>query len=371
MARLTSSRRLTAAKLKTALLSRPPLERMLRLHNELNSGRFPNCRKLAEELEVSSKTIQRDIDFMRDRLGLPIEYDQLHFGFVYTEPVTSFPSVEVSESEVVALFVAQKALAQYRGTSFEKPLKAAFKKITDGLRDTVSFAFDDMETAISFKGIGTSVADLELFETVSKAVLRSHELAFDYKKLNSNQYEARRVQPYHLACVENQWYLFGHDLGRQQMRTFALPRMRKLRDTGARFQRPADFSITKHLSESFGVFTGRERYRVRIWFDRFAARLVSERQWHPSQKIKTLREGEIELVMTVEGLEEIERWVLSWGEHARVLEPKELVSRLQSVAESLGSVYREKIFTSFFSMGQPLSDALRQGVSRNQKHLPS
>jgi len=73
------------------LHSRPPLERMMRLHEKLRAGAFPNCRKLADELEVSTKTIQRDIDFMRDRLGLPIEYDQLHFGSVYTEPVTSFP----------------------------------------------------------------------------------------------------------------------------------------------------------------------------------------------------------------------------------------------------------------------------------------
>jgi biotin operon repressor len=71
--------------------------------------KFPNCRKLAHELEVSEKTIQRDIEFMRYQLGLPIEYDQLHFGFVYTEPVTSFPNIQVSEGEIVALFVAQKA----------------------------------------------------------------------------------------------------------------------------------------------------------------------------------------------------------------------------------------------------------------------
>ena len=83
----------------------------MRLHEKLKAGKFPNCRKLAEELEVSSKTIQRDIDFMRDRLNLPIEYDQLHFGFAYTEPVTSFPSIEVSEGEIVALFVAKKAMA--------------------------------------------------------------------------------------------------------------------------------------------------------------------------------------------------------------------------------------------------------------------
>src|SRR3954464_4400272 len=190
-------------------LSRPPLERMMRIHGQLKAADFPNCRKIADELEVSTKTIQRDIDFMRDRLGLPIEYDQLHFGFVYTETVTHFPNVEGSEGEIVALFVAQKALEQYRGTSFEKPLRTAFEKITEGLKDRIGFHWGDVDSVISFRGLGTSVADLELFETVSRAVLDSHELAFEYKKLRGSQYEARRVQPYHLGCIENQWYVLG------------------------------------------------------------------------------------------------------------------------------------------------------------------
>ncbi len=83
------------------------------LHARLKANEFPNCRKAAEELEVSAKTVQRDIDFMRDRLGLPIEYDPGRCGFHYTQAVTSFPSIEVSEGEIAALFVAQKALAQY------------------------------------------------------------------------------------------------------------------------------------------------------------------------------------------------------------------------------------------------------------------
>ena len=65
---------------------------------------------------------------MRDRLGLPIGYDAQKFGFYYTEAVTGFPSIEVSEGEITALFVAQKALAQYKGTPFERPLHSAFRK---------------------------------------------------------------------------------------------------------------------------------------------------------------------------------------------------------------------------------------------------
>lgn len=319
--------------------SRPPLERMMRIHEGLKARTFPNCRKLADEFEVSSKTIQRDIDFMRDRLGLPIEYDQLHFGFYYTEPVTTFPTIEVSEGEIVSLFLAQKALAQYKGTSFEQPLKTAFRKISAGLQERVNFRWDDVASAMSFRGIGTTVADIDLFEAVSKAVLRSNELTFEYKGLNRSRYEPRRVQPYHLGYVENQWYLFGHDLDRRQLRTFALPRMRSVRNTKVRFRRPADFSITKHLSESFAVFSGKGRHRVRIHFDAFAARLVSEHQWHASQKIKHLRNGEIELSLTLGSLEEIRPWILSWGQHARVIEPNQLVKEVRETAHELVRAY--------------------------------
>jgi proteasome accessory factor B len=103
--------------------------------------------------------------------------------------------------------------------------------------------------------------------------------------------------------------------------------------------RPADFSITKFLNDSFGVFSSQSKHRVRIRFDAFAARLVAERKWHGSQKIKGVGKGGIELSMTLGGLEEVERWVLSWGEHATVLEPKALVARIRKLAAVLGARY--------------------------------
>ena len=311
----------------------------MRIHAQLRAGKFPNCRKIAEEIEVSAKTIQRDIDFMRDRLGLPIEYDPLRFGFHYTEEVASFPSIDVSEGEIAALFVAQKALAQYQGTPFERPLRSAFRKIADGLKERVSFSWSDMDDLISFHSAGASVADLELFEIVSQAVLRSIEITFEYRGLKSSRFEARRVRPFHIASLENQWYLFGEDLARGQLRTFALPRMRKVASTGVRFRRPANFSIDQVLRGSFGVFAGGKKHRIRLRFDEFAARLVSERSWHDSQRIRTARDGSITLELELAGLEEIERWILSWGSHARVLAPKELIERVREEACKVAHSY--------------------------------
>jgi len=312
---------------------------MMRLHAALKARRFPNCQKIGAELEVSAKTIQRDIDFMRYRLGLPIDYHPQEFGFYYTEPVTAFPNIEVSEGEIAALLVAQKALAQYEGTPFERPLQSAFRKLTDGLKDRVSFSWSDLEDAISFRSAGASVADIELFEIVSKGVLRCVELEFEYRKLSSAGYEPRRVRPYHLGCLEQQWYLFAEDLERKQIRTFALPRMRKVKLTTKGFRRPADFSIAQILSGSFGVHSGGKKQRIRIEFDSFAARLVAERKWHESQRVREMTSGSIILELELGGLEEIERWILSWGKHARVLAPKELVTRIRDEASAIANLY--------------------------------
>ena len=319
---------------------------MMRMHALLQSGQFPNCRSIAEELEVSPKTIQRDIDFMRDRLGLPIAYEPLRFGFTYTQAVTAFPSIEVSEGEITALFVAQKALAQYHGTPFERPLQTAFRKITDSLKDRVSFAWTELDDVISFRSAGASVSDLELFEALSRAVLRSVEVEFEYRKLKSAGYELRKVEPYHLASVENQWYLFAFDPGRGQLRTFALPRMRNVTAGKRRFRRPADFSVASMLSESFGVFSSSGKHRVRLSFDPFAARLVSERTWHESQRVRHAADGSITLEMQLGSLEEIERWILSWGGHVRVLAPRALIERVQATARAIGDLYEKPIFRS-------------------------
>ena len=81
------------AKLQYNISSRPPLERMLRIHQALEAGKFPNATTLAKELEVTTKTIQRDLEFMRDRLNLPVEFERVRNGYYYGSQVSAFPSM--------------------------------------------------------------------------------------------------------------------------------------------------------------------------------------------------------------------------------------------------------------------------------------
>ena len=64
--------------------SRPPLERMMQIHRVVRDGEFPNATRLARELEVSTKSVHRDVEFMRDRLELPIVVEWVRNGYRYT-----------------------------------------------------------------------------------------------------------------------------------------------------------------------------------------------------------------------------------------------------------------------------------------------
>jgi len=320
---------------KHDLHSRPPLERMLRIHQSLQSCKFPNASMLARELEVSTKSIHRDIEFMRDRLNLPIEFAPSNNGYFYNGEVSAFPTMQITEGELFALVVAEKALQQYRGTSFEKPLLSAIKKMEQALPDTISLNLADIEQTISFRTRAEQILDLKIFDVLAKAAARREQIELAYRKPGQTKPEARVVDPYHLANINGEWYLFAFDHARKDIRTFAPARIKSVKPTGKTFERPQKFSLEKRLRDSFGVHSGEGEHEVVIRFNARAADYVREKKWHESQQLRELKNGGVELQLKLSSLMEIERWVLSWGGDAKVLKPRELAEAVRQSAKKI------------------------------------
>ncbi len=316
-------------------LSRPPVERMLRIHQAIQSGRFPNAVQLAREIEVSTKSIYRDLEFMRDRLELPLEFDRARNGFYYTEEVSGFPTLQITEGELFALLVAEKALQQYRGTPFERPLVSAFRKMAAALPDTVSLNLADWDRTISFRTSAEPILDLEIFDALAKATARRRQLELTYRKPGQKATEARRVDPYHLANINGEWFLFAYCHLRQDIRTFVPARILGVRETGLTFVRPHRFSLERRLRDSFGVLSGHGEFDVVVRFDEFAADYIREKRWHPSQKLVELANGGVELRLRLSSLAEVQRWILGWGGRARVVAPPELVDSVKAAARAV------------------------------------
>jgi len=328
------------AKTKSPLLSRPPLERMLHFHNLIKEESFPNCTKLAKEFEVTVRTVMRDLDFMRDRLNLPIQFDNQRNGFHYTEPVDQFPQLPFSESEIFALLIAHKAVAQYRGTPFEQPLALAFKRLTGQLDSSAKYSLNNLDEALSFRPFAPEDTDLELFEILTKALKEHRVLKFQYRNLDAEKGQGRVVHPYHLGCVDNHWYLFAFDVRREAMRTFALPRLKSPEITTERFTIPKKFNLAEHLKGSLGVFKGDADYEIVVDFDSWGADLIRGRKWHASQEITELPKRQLRLRLRLNSIEEAERWVLGWGAHATVVRPQALAKRLRDIGTTFQSRYQ-------------------------------
>jgi len=308
---------------------------MLRIHQAIQSDKYPNASTLARDLEVSTKSIHRDIEFMRDRLELPIEYDGGRFGYYYTEEVSAFPTVQITEGELFALIVAEKALQQYRGTNFEKPLLSAVKKMAQSLPDTISLNLTEVEQTISFRTRAEPILNLEIFDALAKATARRRQLELAYRKPGQPQTEQRVVDPYHLANINGEWFLFAYDHLRDDIRTFVPARIKAIRPTGKTFVRPQKFSLEKRLRDSFAVQSGQGQFDVVVRFDESVADYIREKKWHESQRLCELKNGGVELRLKLSSLEEVKRWVLSWGGNATAIAPRELVESVRRAAKRI------------------------------------
>jgi len=332
--------------------SRAPIERITRIHAAIQQGRFPNASDLAKELEVSTKSIGRDLDFMRERMNLPLAYDTRRFGYYYTEEVRGLPTVHVTEGELFALLVAEKALQQYRGTQFEKRLVSAFKKISASLPETVSLNLEEWEQTISFRTSAEPNLNLEIIDTLARAAARREQLILQYRKPGTGKAEARTVDPYHLANINGEWYLFAHCHLRKDVRTFVPTRIKSITLTGQTFSKPEKFSLERRLRDSFGVQSAEGDFSVTIRFNELAADYIREKTWHASQKIRELEDGGIELSLRLSSLVEVQRWVLGWGGHAIVVRPPALIASVRKAAENLLNLNRARTVKSALDPGK-------------------
>jgi proteasome accessory factor B len=303
---------------------------MAEIFRAIKTQRRPNCSSLAELLEVSAKTIQRDVDYMRYQMSLPIEYDKERHGFYFTEAVTYFPAIHITESELVALLVARKAVEQYADTPFQKPLAEAFQKLTTGLDDQVSFNWHELERTFDVRPIGVSKQNLAVFEIVAAAQRENCELEFQYRKLEAKRPELRRVQPYSLICVDHQWYLRAWDLVRRDLRTFHLGRILRAKQLPHHFKRPAGFDVNEALLDSIGVFVGTPPEDIVLRFSGWAATVAAERSWHSSQSIRTRDDETVEVKLKVAVNPEFERWLWSWGDAVEIVSPVTVRDKIRS-----------------------------------------
>lgn len=323
---------------------KPQYRRLLFIDRKIREGHFPNCVSLGAEWEVSAKTIQRDIDYLRDELEAPLAYDTVRHGYCYTEPSYSMPSIHVSESDLFSVCVAETVLSQYRNTPLFQKLSSVFQKVRESLPDNTTVHPAWMgERILVFPEPATRV-DPAIWDTVAKAIRDNRRLRIWHRSPRRQEMELieRTVDPYYLVSYKGEWYLSSFCHQRHSIRTFGVSRISKAAIVDETFTMIPGMTADRMFGDRFGIVWKEAFHKVRIRFDAEVAPYIRERQWHPTQHILERRDGSIVLDFTTNHVNEVADWVLSWGERATALAPVALVEKIQGTLKAATTNYKTK-----------------------------
>ncbi|MGE5580228.1 MAG: helix-turn-helix transcriptional regulator [Bacillota bacterium] len=192
-----------------------------------------------------------------------------------------------------------------KGTPFEQFLQQAMTKVRMMLPQSIEVNLERALDTVSFHAEplrGEEVEVAERYQLLTQAIEDRRAIVTDYYTASRQALSRRKIEPYHLRLFDGAWYCIGYCHERREVRTFALDRMTAL-----------------------GV-TGEVPY-------------IRGRQWHHSQTLEELPDGTLRMTLTVGGLGEVMRWVMSLGSHAWVVEPEELRERIAREVEAVGRRY--------------------------------
>ena len=314
-------------------LPKTSLPRIYFIDRKIAEGSYPNAPDLAMEYETSLSTINRDIAYMRDMLGAPIAYDFFKKGFYYTEKTFRLAAAYATADDLLALGMAKNLMELYRDTPVYNAALNLLESISAPLQDEEDTEW--FRDRIVIPKIAAASIDEETWKGIVEALRRNRVVTFQYSGNQSPDEDGnapykriiiRRVRPYQLLFDRSDWYLFAFDEDRDDMRIFALPRIKSIALTNTKFNIPAKFDYRQLEGLSyFAIFSGAKVYHFRIAISG-DARWIKERLWADDQKIKETRNG-IEISFTSNQLDRVLDWALSLTPRARPLAPKVLVER--------------------------------------------
>jgi predicted DNA-binding transcriptional regulator YafY len=208
--------------------------RLLNLLSLLQSPREWPGSELAQRLEVSGRTIRRDIERLRD-LGYPVQATRGGDGGYRLVAGTAMPPLLLDDEEAVAIAVGLRTVTRHALDGIDQASVRALAKLQQVLPSRLRHRVGALTTATvpPPQLTGPSI-DPELLTVLATAAAHDERLRFVYRPGEDSE-SRRHVEPHRLVTVGRRWYLVAYDLDRDDWRIFRVDRVQQPRPTGARF----------------------------------------------------------------------------------------------------------------------------------------
>lgn len=295
--------------------------------------------ELGRRLEIEKRQVYRLIDSLQDDFGFVLNEEKLDGGGkrVSLAPDQQkrlsdikVPDLSLNMGEVVALHFLRGHAKLFKGTEVGDGIDRAFAKLAafvpEGLGERLERVRSLFVPSVRF---AKDYAGKEsLIDTLAEAILGQHTCVVGYHAFADDLTKKFRIDPLRFFERDGGLYLFARITRFGDIRVLAVERINLIETTEATFTYPADFDPESLLERAFGMFYD-DPLEIKIWFSADQARYIRERQWAQEQKITRRKDGSVVLWMKTSGWYDVQKWVLSFGADARVLEPVQLVDRIK------------------------------------------
>ncbi len=296
---------------------------------------------LATELECVRRTVYRDLDALM-LAGFPLVSERRD-GRVFYRFLDGFRmgGSPFTADEILALAFGEDLLRILEGTVFHDSIHSALAKIRSGLSPQLAEYLERLRESFRvLPGPHKSYSRFrDTIRRLNEAVLEHRGVRIRYRTGSTGAVRWRELDPYRVWYRSGALYVIGFDHRSEEIRTFAVDRIRRIELVERRFEIPSSFDFDATVGSAFGVIHEPETQQVRVRFEPGWATWVGERTWHPTQKLIRLPEGRLELTMQVASNAEVLSWVLSFGAGAEVIEPESLRDEIERELERARARY--------------------------------
>lgn len=315
-------------------------ERILYLDRMIRANGRVTVQQAADEFEVCTRQIKRDIEYMRTRFNAPLEYSRAKHGYFYERP---FKKLEFADQHFVLFYVILKTLL---GNQQYIPVES--QELFGSVEDSIPQNYKDLCKNISYQMPSVSLINPEQFMVIFDAVIYKKCLAIAYRNLKDESSE-RLIEPERVINYGGTWYMVAFDRKSNEIRTFHLARIEDVKLTDERFLshkegypnmkfKSYQDELNDRVSSTYGIFMGKNVQKVTIAFYGDGKRLVESQQWHVKQKLVAGKGDEPSLLtFPTASFTEVLGKVLSFGALAKPVEPPEFVelwrAELKKMAE--------------------------------------
>jgi len=306
------------------------LKRLQRLVKILQiiENRRPGRKELAEELKITERQLYRDINDLI-AAELPIMYDRSKGAYCFEETF-SLKKISIKTDELQSLLMARELFSK-TGGGFKEGIESVYRKILAAQGELPVRI--QLEPAIDFSKVEPQ------YQAIKQAIDDDLRIEVDHQGSDAKHLK-RDIDPYRLFYSNGFWYLLGWCYLRQDIRTFALDKIRKVKILEKHNLTKAGFDFDEYIAMCWRNYYLEDPQEVRIRFSPVAAKEIHRKQWHPTQKIKDMKNGSLEMTVMISGQDEIMRWVLSWERDAQVLQPKMLKNKIKEEIAQMAMAYR-------------------------------